>query len=315
MAADIALPFFHPTLVLIVGGVAVTAAFVLPAMRGRIAVSLILGAATGAALVLAKVLPVWGSLHLAAYGLMLGLAALVAWWIISRRAPLVGIDRRDITDLCVIALVSGVIGARIRHVYERWDQFAYNQDGSSRAWNEIVALAADLDSGGATWYGGLLAAILVSWIYMRWRRIPVLPYLDLAGPGLLVGIAIGRVGCYLNGCCFGAPTTLPWAVACPAPPHHLVHPAPLYESLVCLILAAVAWWWWPRRQVDGRIIWFTLVGYGVWRFGNEFLRGDHDIPRIWGGLTASQGTSVGLVIGATLAYGVVAWRRRTTSRT
>jgi phosphatidylglycerol:prolipoprotein diacylglycerol transferase len=315
MAAAIELPFLHPTLLLAVVGTTVVAAFLLPVGRWRLALSALLGGVVGATLVLARVMPLWGGLHLAAYGLMLALGSLCAWWMISYRAPLVGIARRDVTDLCLVALVAGVIGARVRHVYERWGEFAVAADGTPRSWNEIIVLAADLDSGGAVWYGGLLAAILACWVLMRWRGIPVLPYLDLAGPGLLVGIAIGRVGCYLNGCCFGAPTTVPWSVTCPVPPHGPVHPAQFYESLACLVLAAVAWWWWPRRRVDGRIIWFTLVGYAVWRFGNEMLRGDHDIPRTWGGLTPSQVTSVVLALGATLAYALVAWRRRTTSGT
>lgn len=304
MTAAIVVPFLHPTTMLVGMGVAVALAWTLPLGRWRLLWSALGGIAAAAAVVLAGLLPLWGELHLAVYGLMTGVAALVAWWMMTRRAHYIGLDTRVMDLVVVVCLVSGIIGARIRHVWERWDQ-----EFAQLPWRTAVARAFDLDSGGAVWYGGMIAAILAFAVLVRIRRLPTLPLLDLTGPALLAAIAIGRLGCYFNGCCFGAPTTLPWAVACPVAPHGPVHPAPLYETLACALMAWGLWWLWGRRRSDGQVIATAICGYATWRFFNEFVRGDLDIPRVWWGLTPAQATSIHLVIAVGLCCAIESWLR------
>jgi phosphatidylglycerol:prolipoprotein diacylglycerol transferase len=305
MSAVWAVPFVHPTTVLVGLGVAVALAWTLPLGRSRLLWAGLGGVVAGAAVVLAGVLPLWGTLHIAAYGVMMGLAAWAAWWIITRRSHHLGLDHRTIADVVVVCLVSGIIGARIRHVWERWDQ-----EFAPLPLATALERALDLDRGGAVWYGGMIAAILAFAVLVRIRRLPMLALLDLTGPALLAAIAIGRIGCFLNGCCYGAPTDLPWGVACPVPPYVLVHPAPLYESAACALMAVGLWWLWGRRHSDGQVIAVAICGYAVWRFANEFLRGDLDIPRTYLGLTPAQATSLHLIVAVLLAWALESWLRR-----
>lgn len=305
MAAAIALPFLHPALVLVASGGFAGALLTLPPTRARPWLALAAGPGLAALLGALGVLPWTGTLHLAAHGACMLAGFVLAGALLWRRAPAIGLDPRLAIDACAIALVAGVVGARARYVWERWDRFALDAQGAPRPWPELLALAADVDGGGAVWYGGLILAGLAVVAWARWRRIPLLPLADLVAPAVLAGLAVGRLGCFFNGCCYGAPTGLPWGVENPACPGVQVHPAQLYESVVVAALAAGLWWWWPRRGRDGAVAFWAVVGYGCWRFINESLRGDHDVNRIVG-LTPSQFTSLQLVAGALVVAG---WRR------
>lgn len=312
MAAAIAFDFLHPVLLAAAGFSALAAGWAAPpawrSARWWPAVAVGAGAAFAALLALIGAVPWFGKLHLAAYAAcMIGGFAL-AFLLTFRRAPLIGMSRAQLTDAFLIAVVLGVVGARIRYVYERWDQFLANAGGDL---HKALVTAADIDRGGAVWYGGALLATIGISIYLRHRRIPLLAFADIALPALIGGLAVGRIGCLLNGCCYGAPTDLPWGISCAHYPGEAVHPTQVYESIACAVLAGILYWAWGRRRRDGQIAFWGVVGYAVWRFGNEALRGDHDAFAFGTGLTTSQATSIWLVLGAmVLATVVGAWRRR-----
>jgi len=131
--------------------------------------------------------------------------------------------------------------------------------------------AADLDQGGAVSFGGLLVATIAMVVHTRRSDVPLLRWADCVAPPVVLAMAIGRIGCFFNGCCYGRTCDLPWAVA-----YHgsLVHPTQLYECLACFALATVL-----LRIVPGKgtSAGWSLVGYAVWRFFNETLRGDYDV--------------------------------------
>ena len=311
MAASLTVDFLHPVLLTTAGVATAVIAWLAPqawraqrwwtwvALAGGILIAVIAGAL--------HLVPWFGVLHLAVYALCMVAGFVLAFAVMVRRAAILGVPRERLIDVFLIALVLGVVGARLRYVYERWDVFMTDAHGDL---HQALLTAADLDRGGAVWYGGVLLATLGVMVYLRWRRIPWLPFADITLPALIAGLAVGRIGCWFNGCCYGAPTNLPWGVSCVHYPGQHVHPTQLYESLACTILAMALMWFWRRRRRDGQVAFFAIVGYGVWRFINEGLRGDADVFAFNGAMTTSQATSLWLIAGAIIGALLVGWRRR-----
>lgn len=149
------------------------------------------------------------------FGLMLVLGCWLAIQLAQFLARRSGLNGDHFVNLGILALVSGVIGARASHVFENWQ--TYFGDGGAG-----LLAAANIRSGGLTYYGGVLLATPVCIAYGLWRHIPIRRGMDIIAPCLLIGLGIGRVGCFLNGCCWGATCDAPWAVTFPydSPPYH-----------------------------------------------------------------------------------------------
>lgn len=233
-----------------------------------------------------------GPLKFYSYGLLLAVGFFVAMELSVRRAGALGLDRGRIQSAVFVALLSGLVGARLAYVFLYWELFRANPI-------EIIRL----DHGGLIFYGGFFAGMGAVLVYLKRHRLPVRRAMDLMIPPLTLAQAIGRIGCFANGCCYGKPTALPWAVAVP-PDGNLHHPTQLYETaalmVLFLILKAL-----ERRKAPPLTV--TLVyglGYGAWRFFNEFLRADTE--RLLWGLTPFQWASVGLI----LVCGVLLLRRK-----
>jgi phosphatidylglycerol:prolipoprotein diacylglycerol transferase len=167
---------------------------------------------------------------------------------------------------------------------------------------------ATLQAAGV-FYGGLIGAMLVGWLYMRSRKLPLWPTMDVFAPAIALGHGIGRLGCFAAGCCWGVETHLPWAVTFHNPeaarfgtPLDLpLHPTQLYEAAGEFLIFVFLLWRWRRPHGEGQIIGLYLVLYGVLRFAVEFVRFQQE-TRPWGGpLSDDQWISIGLfVIGAVL---------------
>lgn len=144
-----------------------------------------------------------------AYGLMMMLGFFAATWWAMHRAGKVKADPDVILNLGFISLISGIVGARILYVIQYWEKdFALE---ASPLWAVI-----DITKGGLVFYGGFLGAVICSLIYLVWAKHSVRLYLDILAPSLMLGLAFGRTGCFLNGCCWGAPTErVPWAIQFP----------------------------------------------------------------------------------------------------
>lgn len=144
------------------------------------------------------------SLTIKSYGLMMVLGFLAAMFVIRRLSRSMGHSSEHITNAALYSLLSGLAGARAFYVVHYWESF-------QGRWLSIFAIW----QGGLELLGGVILAIIVIIVYMRRRKLPVRRYLDILAIGLMLALASGRVGCFLNGCCFGRPTTCPMTVRFP----------------------------------------------------------------------------------------------------
>jgi phosphatidylglycerol:prolipoprotein diacylglycerol transferase len=307
---NLTFPFLSPAWlgVALVGAI-VAAALVPPGWRRG---WLVLGVGMAMACVgaLAGWVPWTGDLHLTGYSIAL-LAAFVAPYLaLVPRARELGVPERTVMDLFLVGLVGGLVGARIGEMVEQWPRFGQDAAGRSLPLGDLLRKAADIDGGGMVWYGGALLAGGVMILIVWQRRLRMLELADLFVPAVLLGLALGRVGCFLNGCCYGRPTALPWGIGSPAGPS--THPTQLYEAIACLALFAATWWWWRRRRWQGEVAAIALLGYCAWRFINEGLRGDTVASSFLGlwTVTTSQAMSLYLALGVLGMAAVVAWRRQ-----
>ncbi|MBI3333807.1 MAG: prolipoprotein diacylglyceryl transferase [Candidatus Omnitrophica bacterium] len=223
-----------------------------------------------------------GPLALHSYGLMVALGFMAAAALASRRAQALGLDPSRIQKVVWISLLAGILGARLAYLFLNWDLFASNPV-------EIIRL----DHGGLVFYGGLTMGLAAGLWTIRRAGLPLLKTADLLIPPLVLAHAIGRIGCFLNGCCYGKPTSVPWAVAFPADrvPRH---PTQLYESAFLLLLFLFLQRAAGGGRRPGRLLFLYGLFYGTWRFLVEFLRGDN--PAVGLGLTAFQWASLPLAL-------------------
>ncbi len=142
------------------------------------------------------------------YGLMLMIGFLGGTWWAGRRALRVKADPDFVVNLGFIALLSSIAGARIFYVMHYWDQHFAGKG----LWAVV-----NVTAGGLEFYGGFIGALVAGIPYLLWRRVSIRLYLDIIAPSVMFGMSMARIGCFLNGCCWGAPCThdLPWAVRFP----------------------------------------------------------------------------------------------------
>ncbi|MBS3734189.1 MAG: prolipoprotein diacylglyceryl transferase [Phycisphaerae bacterium] len=145
------------------------------------------------------------SLRVFGYGLMLVFGFLAALYLAQRRALRAGESPHNVAHCGLLALVAGVVGARAAYVIENYEHFA----GRPHALGAML----NITSGGLIYYGGVVLAALAVLVFLRVRRLPIRRYLDIIAPSLMIGLAFGRAGCTLNGCCYGAPCRHDWPLA------------------------------------------------------------------------------------------------------
>src|SRR5580765_6927914 len=150
-------------------------------------------------------IPVYG------YGVMMVIGFFVAMWLAQYLARRSKIDPEIFGNAALIALVTGVLGARLSHVLEN---FSVYTDPNRSAWANFID-AINMRSGGLTYYGGFLLAFPSLILYGWWKKVPLRTGMDIVAPCLMVGLAFGRIGCFLNGCCYGAECKVAWAVQFP----------------------------------------------------------------------------------------------------
>jgi phosphatidylglycerol:prolipoprotein diacylglycerol transferase len=201
-----------------------------------------------------------GSFPVYSYGVMLFLAFLAAIFVARAELNRRGLDGSAIYLIASVAAITGVIGARIFYVLGNLEAF-------SGDWGRVF----DLNMRGLVFYGGLALAVPSCILLIRRMKLPVGAVSDAVGLGIPLALAIARVGCFLNGCCGGKPSGLPWAVTFPgsATP---VHPVQLYEMI--LDLAAFGFLLWMRKRLrrDWDLFLLSLASYGLIRFVMEFFR-------------------------------------------
>jgi phosphatidylglycerol---prolipoprotein diacylglyceryl transferase len=230
---------------------------------------------------------------MAALGLIVGL------WVVFRLARQQGLDPDKMWNLGALAILSGIIGAKLLMILVDLNHYLHHLD-------ELFSVNTLLQSGGV-FSGGLLLAIVVCWWYVRKEGIPFLRAADVFAPGIAIGHALGRIGCFAAGCCYGRQTTVPWAVTFTNPlAQQLVgtplnvplHPTQLYEFVAEVANFALLYWLVKRKRFEGQVIGLYMFLYGIERYFIEFLRGDEGRGDVLNGMmSGTQLIAIGLVIG------------------
>ena len=236
-----------------------------------------------------------GFLHLKTYGACMATGFLLCWMLVEKLS-----GRKDLSNLLLSLMVSGVVGSRIAYVIEHWQaEFASNP-----------AAVIRIDQGGLMFYGGFILAFLVFFGWCFLKKEKPLELVDLLAAVVPLGHAFGRIGCFFYGCCYGRDSDCWCAVTFPAgSPSWYEHgrrmvsvlPTQLFEAAALLALFGLLMWIWHRQvapstkhQAPGTILGLYLVGYAVIRFGIEYLRGD---PRAAvGPFSISQAISIGMIV-------------------
>jgi len=241
-----------------------------------------------------------GPVKIFTYGFFLALAFLSAIYLSGREARRLGIPTQIFYDLCFYSVLAAIVGSRLLYVLLEWPAFA------EHPW-KIVALW----EGGLVFHGGLILALVVAFYYMHVHALPRRTTLDALAVGMPMGQFFGRIGCFMAGCCYGAPSNLPWAVTFTSPetlcPLKVpVHPAQLYEAFLALGVFGVVYWLRTRKRFEGQLMLTYFFLAGTVRFTVEFFRdlSDYRGPVFFGWMPATQlvALSIALISGALLLY-------------
>ncbi len=213
----------------------------------------------------------FGGIKITCFGVMAASGFMAASFLLLANRKLRGLTADNINDITIYSIISGILGARLFYVVQFWSEFKDNPIQIFR-----------VDQGGLVFYGGLIAAFSTIYFYCKKKNLSFLGVIDLLAPSLALGHAFGRIGCFLNGCCFGRPSDLPWAVEFPVGsfpfscyPYQKLHPVQLYESCFNFIFAAALVIFLRKSKVHGNTAGLYLMCYGAARFILEFFRGDN----------------------------------------
>jgi phosphatidylglycerol---prolipoprotein diacylglyceryl transferase len=248
-----------------------------------------------------------GPITVYSFGLMMGIAFIVANYLFTKEIRRKGLPDELAGTVTLIALIGGVAGSKLFSLLENWDRLLADPMG------EIFSAA------GLTFYGGLILATLSIYLYVRSKKVPFLRVADAAAPSLIIAYGIGRIGCQLAGDGdYGIPSKLPWAMGYPngtvstlaaqnpdlarlfqtmypgqpVPADIPVHPAPVYETLAAFAIFAFLWAIRKRPMATGMLFAIYLIAAGIERLLVEFIR----LNDLYLGLSQAQWISVGMIL-------------------
>lgn len=210
-----------------------------------------------------------GELSVRWYGVMVALAVLVLiFWVLWQIRRGADISYDSLLTVALVAIPSGIIISRLLHIIDLWGFYMANP-------------GLLLGFSGLTIWGAILGATLGIWIYSRFTDFKFGYFMDLVAPGVLLAQVIGRVGCTINGCCYGMASSLPCAIVYTDPDSYAplgiaVHPTQLYEIAFLLIVFGVLFWLRRRFQPKGSLFLIYLSLYSMWRLGIDFMRDGTD---------------------------------------
>ncbi len=236
------------------------------------------------------------------------LGIIVAILLTLRLAKRAGISEELIYTSAFWVVIFGLIGARLVHVLDNLGDYGDNPVEIFAFWE-----------GGLAWYGGLLGGILAVVVYAR-KRLSLARFLDCGAPGIMLGLAVGRIGCTINGDIAGNPTSLPWGIAYTHPDSYPViwgqggiplHPVAIYEIILCLAIFASLWWLRGRLKPEGSLILIMLAMYSFGRFLLSWLRLEEVEAALLGPLHEAHIISLVVFVGAValLLYRKVGWAK------
>jgi phosphatidylglycerol:prolipoprotein diacylglycerol transferase len=212
-----------------------------------------------------------GSIPVYSYSVFVVLAFFAGFLYAYLEARRIHEDPDKVVDLALYIFISAIIGARILHVTVEWGRYVHDPIAVFKIWQ-----------GGLVYYGGFILAIITCVVFIKYHKLELGKWSDLLAPVAVISLAIGRIGCFLNGCCYGkaAPPDLPWAVVYPPAhmPLHLagvpLHPTPIYSSIAAAIIAGFLILLSRIKRYNGQVVWTMFLLYAATRFILEYFRGD-----------------------------------------
>ncbi len=215
-----------------------------------------------------------GPIPVRSFGLMLAVSFFLGVYYVKKVSERDKFPFDPLLTVAYILILGGVLGARISYVLLHLDEFAGKWTDSFNPFG-----SAEFGIAGLNLYGGVILAILGAWAYCYLKKLEILRVFDYFAPTLALGIGITRIGCFLNGCCFGTPTDLPWGISFPEGtlPYAVfgeqpLHPAQIYSSLYGLALFAVLHFVNKRKIFYGQPVAILFMAEAVFRFALEYVR-------------------------------------------
>ena len=249
-----------------------------------------------------------GPLTIHWYGIMIALAFLAGLGTATLRARREKIPGEKIADVTLWLMAGAILGARFVYVTTYWQE-----EFAGRPFGDIFAIW----QGGLVYYGGFIGAALAGIIYIRWKKLPLWKIADVLAPSIALGSVFGRVGCLLNGCCYGRPTDVPWAITFTNPQAQELsgtplgvplHPTEIYDALLNFGLYVFLAWLFRRKKFDGQIFATYLICYAVTRSITEAFRGDYSNLHYHFGLTPAQWIGVPIFVAGLLLAAMLSRR-------
>lgn len=226
-----------------------------------------------------------GNLEIRVWGLMLIIGVLAGLLLSLKLAKDAKFNQEILIDYVLYGVIAGLVGARVWEVIFSWDRFAANPLHALMLWE-----------GGLSIQGAVAANVILALWYFRRKGLSFAKFADIGAPGLILGQAIGRIGCFFNGDAFGKPTSAWYGVVYqPGTPAYNAWgnvpliPAELFEAGADMAILAVLLYLFPRRKFDGQVALAYFVLYSAARFALEFLRTD---SLLIGGVKAAQATAL-----------------------
>ncbi len=216
-----------------------------------------------------------GRLQIHAYGFLLAVSFLIGILWAMKRGEKRGISKDHVMDVGLYIVISAILGSRLFYVVTHLDEFRGR-------WLDTInpfQRSGEIGIAGLSMLGGVVLAILTIVVFCRIKKISILRFFDTAAPSLALGLALTRIGCFLNGCCFGKPGSFPWCVVFPddspagaiLPELHL-HPTQLYSSLYDFFMLGLLLWVDRKKRPDGTVAVTFFILYGAFRFLIDFVR-------------------------------------------
>lgn len=243
-----------------------------------------------------------GNFAISSYGVMNMLGYIAAVFYLIKYKKRVNTDADTIWNIMFIVILAAILGGKIMYIIVSWGELGPTIADKLR--NILTNFRY-----GFVFFGGFIAGVTSLAVYLIKKKLPLVKMADFLIVALPLGHAIGRVGCFLVGCCYGKPWNGPWAVTFTDPQAlvatHLLgvplHPTQLYEAFANLIIFAVLHFSYQKKHRAGSIVLLYAAFYGLLRFGIEFFRGDFR-GGFFLGMSPSQLVSVGIVFAAAVLY-------------
>lgn len=245
-----------------------------------------------------------GSITIYTYGVLVAMGVVLALCYARRQARRAALDPEKIWNLGIYGVLVALLLAKVWLVFSSWDYYAAHP-------RDIFSIAT-FESGG-TFYGGVLGAVLTLVVYSVVEKMPLVSVLDTFAAAVPLGHAIGRLGCFAAGCCYGKPTMVPWGVRFTNPAAAQIagtplevrlHPTQLYEAAAEFVNLLILVWIGGRQRFKGQMVGTYFLLYGAERATIEFFRGDPGRTMLFNdSISLMQVVSIGLILaGAFLWY-------------